>query len=606
MDTLRGTFESNEAADRLDFDEGHDWDSATSEETSRELPPEAIGQDERRMQVRAYNHWASLLGERTFPSIEDLEPHELPDFGPHSVLLDFSAGIEDPVVQYLGFKLAEECGAEDHLIQRLSDVPPRSLLSRITDHYLQIMANEAPIGFEAEFMNQRGASILYRGILLPFSSDDETIDFIYGVINWKEMADQETADELLLEIDQALDSGEDGQDEEEVEAEAHRHHADPVTDWADSPGHEAGEEFAAGDPAPANDTNVSDIGGPVFDEPETAHDDLPMPDFGQYNLDDEEDEYEDEDEDDAGSYSFASLSDYIEAPTKKAVDLDADKFDPSDYAVPEEVNTPPIPESYELVDPVESFDDSAEQEITPASSAFATEQQVNAFADGPGADETVENLTASEETPELNLAADASLHDCLASARELAHNARASEDRSRHALYAAVGRAYDVSLAAKEEPAEFDALIKESGLTVQDRAPMTPVVKLVFGSEYDKTRLTEYAAVLNHAHRLELARGTLTEFLSQAEGGLKGVVNAERRLRREEAGKEVEPEDAIRAALAEKLRELEALTFEAIEAAGPEFALVMVRRDDSGNVDVLGEIEEDVSLIERAARKLVG
>ena len=31
----------------------------------------------------------------------------------------------------------------------LSDVPPRSLLSRITDHYLQIMANQAPIGFEA-------------------------------------------------------------------------------------------------------------------------------------------------------------------------------------------------------------------------------------------------------------------------------------------------------------------------------------------------------------------------------------------------------------------------------------------------------------------------
>ena len=54
---------------------------------------------------------------------------------------------------------------------------------------------------------------------------------------------------------------------------------------------------------------------------------------------------------------------------------------------------------------------------------------------------------------------------------------------------------------------------------------------LVFGSGYDKTRLTEYAAALSHAHRLELERGALAGYLADADGGLKGVVNAERRLR---------------------------------------------------------------------------
>src|SRR5947209_15971332 len=67
----------------------------------------------------------------------------------------------------------------------ISDVPSRSLLSRLTDHYMQIIANRAPVGFEAEFDNPRGISICYRGILMPFSSDGEQIDFIYGVINWK-------------------------------------------------------------------------------------------------------------------------------------------------------------------------------------------------------------------------------------------------------------------------------------------------------------------------------------------------------------------------------------------------------------------------------------
>ena len=196
MDTLRGNFGDHGSGSA-------EYRDAERDDDVRHEPPAMIGQDERRMQVSAYNHWASLLDNRNFPSIEDLDAENLPDFGPFSVLLDFTGGIENPAILYLGDKLAEECGA-DSSIQALDDVPSRSLLSRITDHYMQILANQAPIGFEAEFVNQREATILYRGILLPYSSDDETIDFIYGVINWKELADQATTDELLLEIDQAL------------------------------------------------------------------------------------------------------------------------------------------------------------------------------------------------------------------------------------------------------------------------------------------------------------------------------------------------------------------------------------------------------------------
>ena len=204
MDTLRGQFNNDDLLGELPDDITADLqDDGLLGEDYAEAPPSPVGQDERRMQVRAYNHWAGLLGDHSFPAIEDLDPDNLEDFGPYSVLLDFTAGIDDPGVQYLGEKLAVECGT-DTAIKSLDDVPSLSLLSRITDHYMQILANQAPIGFEAEFVNQRNATVMYRGILLPYSSDDETIDFIYGVINWKEMADAETADELLLEIGQAL------------------------------------------------------------------------------------------------------------------------------------------------------------------------------------------------------------------------------------------------------------------------------------------------------------------------------------------------------------------------------------------------------------------
>ena len=144
----------------------------------------AIGTDERRMHVRAYNYWVSLLGGRDYPSIEDLEPADLTDFAANSVLLDFTAGREEPATQYIGAAIREECGLDDK-VRTIADIPSRSLLSRLTDHYMQIIANRAPVGFEAEFVNHRGQPICYRGILMPFSSDGDTIDFIYGVINWK-------------------------------------------------------------------------------------------------------------------------------------------------------------------------------------------------------------------------------------------------------------------------------------------------------------------------------------------------------------------------------------------------------------------------------------
>ena len=450
------------------------------------------------MQVRAYNHWASLLADRNLPSIEDLEPDALPDFGPYSVLLDFTAGIEDPAVQFLGPKLAEECGASDD-IATLADVPSRSLLSRITDHYMQILANQAPIGFEAEFVNQRGQTILYRGILLPFSSDDDTIDFIYGVINWKELADQRTTDELMLEIDQALDAA----------AEPARRDEDEHTEWADGPASDSDgdDRTTTADARMVNDDgHVLDLTGLMIPDEDDGVD-FPAPAFG--------------------------------------------------------------------ADPYAAADDALELAAGAA-------------------------LEAIDQASEMGLA------DWLASARELAQAARSSEDRTRTALYAAIGRAYDFSIAAAKEPEDFQEIVVDAGLTVQDRAPMTPVVKLVFGADYDKTRLTEYAAALELGHRLGVARGALGDYLSSAPGGLKGVVGEERRWRKQASGRNVEPREAPREALAKKLRKLAPVSLAQLSPEGQEFALLVARRLPDGEIVVIGEVPDDVALLERAAKKLLG
>src|SRR6478672_10887251 len=162
-----------------------DFDApSASESPSANDVAAAIGTDERRMHVRAYNYWVSLLAGRDFPSIEDLESGDVQDFSAHSVLLDFTCSPNNPSIPYVGAAIRDECALEDGM-RTISEVPSRSLLSRLTDHYLQILANRAPVGFEAEFENPQGQTICYRGILMPFSSNGEDIDFIYGVINWK-------------------------------------------------------------------------------------------------------------------------------------------------------------------------------------------------------------------------------------------------------------------------------------------------------------------------------------------------------------------------------------------------------------------------------------
>jgi hypothetical protein len=187
MDTMRGPF--NEDPD-VDLDD---------DDIAGDVLPMAPGRDERRMQVHAYNHWAGLLGTREYPAISQLNLPGLPEFAPSAVLIDFTGPDGAPMLAHIGTRLAEQAGI-DTAPRALSSVPTGTLLSRFTQHYAQIFANQAPIGFEAEFETPTGSKMLYRGILLPFSDNGIAITHILGVINWKEQLDPISSEKLLSEM----------------------------------------------------------------------------------------------------------------------------------------------------------------------------------------------------------------------------------------------------------------------------------------------------------------------------------------------------------------------------------------------------------------------
>ena len=400
-------------------DELADWDFPVADEPCMDLPP-MIGTDERRMHVRAYEMWLSQLNGRDYPTLVDLESESMGEFGPYSVLLDFSADRANPTIAFLGKALRDE-GELDTDIATVADVPERSLLSRLTGHYAEILDNRAPVGFEAEFISHRGQPMLYRGILMPYSSDGEAIDLIHGVINWKQAAEETLAPDIIQAITTA----------------------------------------------------------------------------------------------------FAG-------PAQPAVCIETVDADPA---------------------PV-----------------------------------------VTDEAPLLA--------ELVEDARELAFEAHDSEGRSRHALYRALSVAYDVALAAESDKDGYAILIAEAGIVPQARAPMTPIVKLVFGRDYDRKRLTEFAAVLTHARRLCLAAGQVERWLPGLAGGIKGVIAAERGERR--PALKVDRAKSARILLSGALPR----AIVDLGAVDGDIMLLVARREPDGRVAIVSRPIVERGLVDKALQRI--
>ena len=140
-------------------------------------------------------------------------------------------------------------------------------------------------------------------------------------------------------------------------------------------------------------------------------------------------------------------------------------------------------------------------------------------------------------------------------------------------------------------------MLADAGIAVQARAPMTAAAKLVFGADYDKTRLTEFAAVMSHARRHDIAEGGLDAFIGATEGGIKGIVKAERALRK--PAPQPDLFDQVRA----ELRARPALAHVQMDAGAQEFVLLLARAGADGALDIVARIDDDAALANRALRK---
>jgi hypothetical protein len=215
------------------------------------------------------------------------------------------------------------------------------------------------------------------------------------------------------------------------------------------------------------------------------------------------------------------------------------------------------------------------------------------WEDGPLAEADEED---EDEIPEIALDSDAGLADRLWAARETAEAVKSADGRTRSALYRALGLAYDFAVAATREPQDYAELLEESGMKAQARAPMTPIVKLVFGIDYDKTRLTEFAAALANAQRNAVPESGFVPFIEGQPGGLKALVAAERQARRPEPRPDTRGEAAR-----EALRNADSLSLASL-ASSEEFVLVLARRAADGGYEPVATVDDAV-MLDRAIRR---
>jgi hypothetical protein len=452
---------------------------------------EDIAAAERRKHATVFNYWLSIRGDRHFPPIRDLDPLEISDAGPISVLLELIGGGEDADIRHLG--QAIKAGIK---VERISEAPKPSLLACIAKQLPLISNSRQALAFEDEF-SADGASTRCWVTLLPFSSTGTYVDYVYGLVTLAEDAKAEPASEPVEEASEAAEEPAEAveetvEPEEAVEEPAETASADEVLEEAPAP-----EEAAEVPPEPLEEEEVQAQAQAVEELAETTHEAV------EAALEPDEEIFEEapaEIEAPAAGErrpGFSKLLDTIASVGGfygNVVQMDP-KLPSQAAEDTEEVGQIEAAEDVEMVDQIEQV-------------------------------EQADQVEQVEQVEERNRVPEGFMQTRLSEVRSKADEARAAKLRANAALYEGLSAAYDFALDAEENAEDYLKLVEAQGLKIQLRSPMKPVVKLAFDGMCDEATISQLEAVLAWALKNDLPRGSLAERI-EAEGGLGPILNGQ-------------------------------------------------------------------------------
>jgi len=443
---------------------------------------------ERQKHATVLDYWLSIRGDKEFPPLHDLDPLEISDAGPNSILLELIGGGQDAEIRHLG-----EALASDVTVSRIIDAPNPSLLSSIARKLPIVSISREFLAFEDSFTTSVGLTRCWV-TLLPLSSCGSWVDYVYALVSVETAGSKaavaaELVAETAQEAEMVADKSELAADAAEVEAES----AEDAVPFAE----EAVETLELDDKVEAAEIIPETEPEEPFEAPAAKG----APGFsklldGIANL--------------AGFYGQGVNVD-TSVPTMELTDAELVEVDPPvDEAVEElaaDADAGELVETDEEIRLVEP--DGSAPEIEPAVSDESDDRQPNQVPE-EGSTPNVEPRTA----PVL----EGPLQDQLAQVRAKAEEARQAQLRVTQALHESLSAAYDFALDAEGSPEEYLRLVEAQGVRIQLRAPMAPVARLAFDDVCDAATIRQFEAVLAWALKVELPRGALLERIEAAGG----------------------------------------------------------------------------------------
>ena len=451
------------------------------------------------------DYWLSIRGDREFPPLHDLDPLEISDAGPNSLLLELIGGGEDAEIRHLG------AGLKNHVEgDRIATAPRPSILASIAKKLSIVAISRNFLAFEDEFTV--GADTTRCWVTLyPLSAAGAWVDYVYALVSVDTRPAEEAAERSEVPLDPEVDSD----------------HAEPAV----TEGTAVLAPVEDDEPAPVEVDETPEEVEPVvqIDQEKTrpemvAGTSKVGPGFTKLleslaGL--------------GGFYATHATEAEVSFPSEPTSE---ETVDEEDFAAAKKVERD---EKFDQPEPVEPAEEPAAiaddfqvpepQELEPDEPAAVVEEpEVTAVARDP--EETVaaveEPAAIADKVTKSTVALEGSLQSKLADVRAKADEARLAKLRANAALYEGLSAAYDFALDAEEAPEEYLQIVQAQGLKIQLRSPMKPVVKLAFDGLCDDSTIGQLEAVLAWAIKQELPRGSLAERL-ESEGGIARVLNGE-------------------------------------------------------------------------------
>jgi hypothetical protein len=466
-----------------------------------------ISATERRRHASVLNYWLSIRGDKEFPPLHDLDPLELSDAGPNSILLELISGGHDAEIRHMGEALRDGDWPE-----RILDADSPSILSCIAKKLPIVAISRDFLAFEDQFTD--GEKTRCWITLLPLSAGGAWVDYVYALVS----LDSEEAKAAPKKKAKAAEPVVEATEEpEELAAEEPEVVEEPVAE---------AEESIEQTPAEVEEEAPAEVAEEEAVE-EAKAEDQPVEAFDEDEPAEPSEEEPETDEPVARAAAkaapgFSKLLDSLAGLTGFYGSQPV-KVEPVLHEPEPEIEEESVAEALADDEPAEEPEEQGVVAPQPEPEQASADEPVEVSADPEPVTAAEPEKPASKKAEQPAELLEGSLQTKLANVRAKADEARQARLAATAALCEGLGAAYDFALDAEDQPEEYLRLVESKGLKIQLRAPMKPVVKLAFDGLADATTIADLEAVLAWALKQDLPRGTLPSKIEEA-GGLEGIL----------------------------------------------------------------------------------